>query len=219
MARQVLLIGLGRFGNALARTLGEREVEVLGVDRSPERVRAAASFVTEAVCLDATDAQALAAASPATRDLCICAIGDESIEASILCTALLREMGAKRVIARASQELQARILRRVGAHEVVNPLRDFGERYASRLLHDHVLGELPLGKDLAVTELMAPAHAWGRSLAELALPRRHGLTVVALRREGTNDVELPQPEAIVQRGDILVVVSRRAAISSFMEGD
>src|SRR5690606_15392847 len=97
----------------------------------------------------------------------VCAIGDEASEGSIICVALLKQMGVKRLIGRASNDLHARILRLVGADMVVNPERDFGERFANLLMHDRVLGELPLGADLVLTELEVPKAFIGRNLIEL----------------------------------------------------
>ena len=96
MRKQVIVIGLGQFGLALGRSLHERGVEVLAIDSSLELVEAAAPFVTEAVCFDATDEKALMRAAPGDRDVCVVAIGDHSRDASIVCTALLKQLGAKR---------------------------------------------------------------------------------------------------------------------------
>jgi len=216
MAKQALVVGLGRFGMSLARALVERGAEVLAVDSRPEIVRAASEFVAEAACFDATDPEALARTAPARRDLCVCAIGDDSTESSILVTAMLREAGAPRVVARASGELQARILRRVGAHEVVNPLLDYASRFAARLVHEEILGELPLGRDLLITEMRPPATLHGRTLAEAALPQQHEILVVAIRRAAA-EVRLPQPTDVVTPDDVLIVVSRRGAVARFME--
>jgi len=114
MKKQAIVIGLGQFGMALARTLTERGVEVLAVDTSEERVRLAASFVTEAACFDGTDEAALTRAAPDRREVCVCAIGDDARDASIICTALLRQMGAKKIVARANTDVHMRILRLVG---------------------------------------------------------------------------------------------------------
>jgi trk system potassium uptake protein TrkA len=180
-------------------------------------VRVASSFVAQAVCFDATDTEALAGTAPERRDVCVCAIGDEAREASIICTALLRQMGARRVIARANDDLHARILSLVGAHQVVNPERDFGERFASQIMHEGVIGELPLGKGLLVTELQPPRSFLGRTLAELQLPRRHGVTVVAIRRAGAAAVLTPEPHTSIEQDDVLVVVAREGAVSQLMD--
>jgi len=217
MPKQALVVGLGRFGMAVARALAERDVEVLAVDNNERRVQDAAQFVADAVCFDATDEESLARTSPGRRDLCVCAMGDDSSEAAILCTALLRQMGARRIVARASGELRARILRLVGAHEVVNPLREFGERYTMRLLYRDVLGELPLGETLLITEVRLPDSMNGKTLAELALPQRHGITVVAVRSSDERGVRLPAPGDVVDEDDVLIVVSKRGAVAKLME--
>jgi len=216
MAKQALVIGLGRFGMAVVRALSRRGVEVLAVDADEQRVQRAADVVAEAVVLDATDTAALARLSPERRDVCVCAIGDRSTENAILCTALLREAGAQRIIARASDELQARILRRIGAHEVVNPLHEFGERFAVHLMYHGVMAELPLGDGLLITELHPPASMLGQPLKDLQLRRRHEINVVALRR-ADGRVRFPHPDDVVQEGDVLVVVSGSEAVTNLFE--
>jgi trk system potassium uptake protein TrkA len=202
---------------ALARSLTERGVEVLALDESEERVRTAAAFVSSAVALDASDEAALARTAPERRDLAVCAIGDEAREASIICTALLRQMGSPRVVARATDAVHERILRLVGAHEVVNPERAFGERLATRLLYSGVIDEVPLGQDLVITELQAPPAFVGRTLVELALPKRHRLTVVALRRPGERGISLPSPTAKLAPDDVLVVVAPVGAVADLLD--
>jgi trk system potassium uptake protein TrkA len=202
---------------SVARTLAERGVEVLAVDIQEDRVRVAASFVAEAACFDATDTEALARTSPDRREVCVCAIGDEAKEASIICTALLRQMGAKRIIARSNDDIHARILKLVGAHQVVNPEQEFGERFASQILHESILGELPLGEDLLITEFQPPAAFVGHTLADLQLPRRFGVTAVAIRRARRSVVILPNPHEPLEADDVLVVVAKEGAVATLME--
>lgn len=217
MRKQVIVIGLGQFGMALARALAERKIEVLAVDRDESRVRTASVFVDEAVTFDASEAAALERTAPERRDVAVCAIGDESRESSIICTALLRQMGAPRVVARANDEVHARILHLVGAHEVVNPETEYGERLANHLVYREVLAELPFGDDLVITELEAPESIVDRTLTELALPRRFGIQVVAIRRQGQRAVTLPEPNETVRAGDKLVVVSREGSVNRLLE--
>ncbi len=217
MTTQIMVIGLGQFGVSLARTLAERRVEVLAVDSRQDRVQSIANIVSEAVCLDAMDEQSLARTAPERRDVCVVTIGLESREASIIVTALLRQMGAKRIVARAADELHERILRLVGAHEIVNPERAFGERLATKLVFSGVIEELPLGDDLVITEFRPPAAAVGRTLIALALPRKHEITVVAVRRAGADSarVMLPNPNEPLKADDILVVVAPPGAVARF----
>lgn len=217
MRRQIVVVGLGQFGMALARSLAEKGVEVLAVDMKEDNVRAAAPVVAEAVAFDATDEQALARISPERRDVCVVAIGDESRESSIICTALLRQMGAPRVVARATDPLHERILRLVGANEVVNPEQAFGDRFATRLLYSGIIEEIPLGADLTISEVEAPPSFVGRTLVELSLPARHGVTVVAIRKKEAGDVVLPRPESRLAAGDILVLVAKRDSVVKLAE--
>ncbi|MBL8783356.1 MAG: TrkA family potassium uptake protein [Deltaproteobacteria bacterium] len=217
MRKQVIVIGLGQFGMALSRTLSERGVEVLAVDVNEERVRLASAFVVEAACFDATDEQALMRAAPERREVCVNAIGDDAKDASIICTALLRQMGAPYIVGRASDDLHARILRLVGAHHVVNPEREFGERFASRIVHQGIIAEMPLGEDLVITELTAPSVFVGRSLDKLELPRRFGLQVVAIRRGGSANVLIPEPKETLVADDVLVIVSKQGAVGRLLE--
>lgn len=217
MGHQAMVIGLGQFGMSVAQTMADQDVEVLAVDMREDRVRAAAAFVVEAACFDATDTEALARTSPERRDVCLCTIGDEDKEASIICTALLRQFGAPRVISRANDDVHARILTLVGAHQVVNPQREFGERFASQILHRGIRGEMLLGEDLLLTEVEAPPAFSGRSLSELELPRRFGVTVVAVRHAGRGAVFTPDPRQPLARGDVLVLVARPGAVARMMD--
>lgn len=211
-----MVIGLGQFGMALAQALAEREVEVLALDARREPVDVASAFATSAIQLDATDEDALRRTSPERRDLCVCAIGDENREGSIMCTALLRQLGARHIIARATDATHERILRLVGAHDVVNPERAFGERLATKLLYSAVLDEVPIGGDLVLTELRPPPAFVSRTLSELALPRRYEINVVAVRREGDKGVSAPSPSTPLRETDILIVVSPPQAVAKLL---
>lgn len=220
--QQALVIGLGQFGMALTEALIRNGLEVVAIDERADRVQRAAPLAAEVARIDATNEPLLARLSPHTRDLCIVAIGDEAREASIIVTALLRQMGAPRIIARATNPIHERILGLVGAHEVVNPERNYGERLATRLAYRSAADILQIGSDLIVTELDAPAKIVGRSLRELALPRRFQVNIIAMRRAGSSGQSrliLPSAEEVVRPGDILVMVSSPAAARLFATQD
>lgn len=216
MRKQAIVVGLGQFGMALAQSLAARGVDVMAIDSKEERVRTAATFTADAICFDATDEVALSQTSPQRRDVCVCAIGDEARESSIIVTALLRQMGARLVVARATDPLHERILRLVGAHQVVNPERAFGERLSTRLLHTGVIDEVSLGDDLLITEFEVPASCVGKDLATLALPRKWEITVIAVRRKDSQAVSLPDPKEELETGDILIVVACAGAVDKFL---
>jgi len=220
MRRQVMVIGLGQFGMALAEALSHRGVDVLAVDSDPRLVQEASTFVAQAAAFDATDEDALARTEPTTRDVAVCAIGPVAREASILVTALLRQMGARRIIARAADDLHERILKLVGAHETVNPERAYGERLASRLAFSGLVDEVALGEDLMITEVRIPPVFVGRNLVELTLPKRFNVTLIAVRHateEGRGDLRLPSPREALSDGDILVLVGRPGAVTEMLE--
>lgn len=215
--QQAIVIGLGQFGTSVARTLAARGVEVLAVDSVEARVQTISDQVAEAMCFDATDLEALQQTSPDQRDVCLCAIGDDAKEASIICTALLRQSGARRVIARANDDVHARILRLVGAHQIVNPERAFGERFASQIVHEGVKGEMLLGEGVLLSEVETPKSFVSRSLSELRLPNRFGVTVVAIRKRDTGAVLLPDAESVLEPEDVIVLVAREGAVARMME--
>ncbi len=218
MSQQILIIGLGQFGMSLAKTLSERGAEVLAVDIRRQLVEEAANFVTEALIVNGADETALAKLEPGKRDIAVCAIGEEAKESSIICTALLRQMGAPLVIARSNDQLHYRILQLVGAHQIVRPEQEFGERFANRLLYKDVIVETGLGEDLHLTELAVQPDMVGKNLVELALPKRFGALVVGIRKQKDGVVVRPSPHEPLQEGDNLIVVSDQAAIPRLIEG-
>ncbi len=218
MSQQILIIGLGHFGMSLARTLSERDAEVLAVDINKNLVEEAADFVTEAIVIDATDEAELAGLEPGKRDSAVCAIGDDSKEASIICTVLLRQMGAPLVISRANDKMHQRILKLVGAHQVVNPEDEFGKRFANRLLYRHVIADTNLGEDLHLTEICIQPSMVGKTLIDLALPKRFGIMVAGIRRGPQGKIHQPLPKEPLQEGDNLIIVSNESAISKLIKG-
>lgn len=218
MSEQIFIIGLGQFGMSLARTLSEKGAEVLAVDTHKNLVEEASIFVTEALVMDATDETELARLQPGKRDASVCAIGDDSKEASIICTALLRQMGAPLIVARANDKMHQRILQLVGAHQIINPEQEFGKRFANRLLYRHVIADRSLGDDLLLTEICVQPSMVGKNLVELALPKRFGVMVAAIRRGESKRILQPSPIEPLQKDDNLIIVSNEAAIPKFIKG-
>ena len=218
MIQQILIIGLGQFGMSLARTLSQKGAEVLAVDLQKNLVQEASVFVTEALAMDATDEVELARLHPEKRDAVVCAIGDDSKEQSIICTALLRQMGAPFIVARANDKMHQRILHLVGAHKIVNPEQEFGMRFANRLLYRHVIADTAIGEDLNLTEIRIQPSMVGKNLIELALPKRFGILVAAIRRGSPDRIIQPSPHDPLQAEDNLMIVCNEAAISKFIKG-
>ena len=218
MTQQILIIGLGQFGMSLAKTLTEKGAEVLAVDTNKSLVEEASGFVTQSMIINATDENELAMLEPGKRDAAVCAIGDDSREASIICTALLRQMGAPLVISRASDTMHQRILRLVGAHQIVNPEQEFGKRFANRILYSNVIVDTNLGDYLHLTEISTQPSMVGRSLVELALPSRFGVMVAGIRKAGDGRVVQPSPQEPLRADDNLIIVSNEESISRLVKG-
>ena len=217
MLKQVLVIGLGQFGMSVAESLKEKNIEVLAIDRNKELIDIAACLGIEAVQLDATDEIALGQIIPEKLELAICTIGNESKESSIICTALLRQFGISRIVARSCNDIHSRILKLVGAHLVVNPEKEFGQRLSSRLIYSKVVSEMPLGNNLNITELKLPEKFIGSTLTDLALPKKFEITVIAVRNTEENDILLPDPKKALVKEENLIVISKADAISKIMK--
>jgi len=162
--------------------------------------------------LDATNEESLQSLAPHHREVCVCALGESSREGSIMVTAMLRQLDAPHIVSRAADSLHARVLHMVGAHEVVRPEHDYGERLAMRLVWNRVLRVFPLGGELVLTEMVAPEPFWGRTLAELNLLQAYQVVVAAVRPDdGTPDTTVvPNPTVPLRRGDVLLLVSSKA---------
>ena len=213
--KQVAVIGLGRFGSSVARTLAESGCEVLAVDVDEVRVKAIADEVTDAVRANALEEEALRALGLRNFEVVVVAIGHE-VEASILVTVLLKEMGISKVVAKAQDELHGRVLQKVGADVVVFPERDMGVRLAHTLISRNVIDEIQLSTDYSILEMVAPHRFLGRSLKELELRQRFGLTILAIRREDRIIVS-PDAEQTLEEGDILVALGQPEKLEGLNE--
>lgn len=210
---EYVVFGLGRFGSQVARHLTRFGHSVLAVDRQQELVEAMASEVDAALCLDATDEQALAELQVGRIGCAVVAFGADSNEASILTTALLRQAGVARIVVRSTTALQARVLRAIGADEVINPEEAMGERLARRLALPNVLEQFDLGPGTRLAEIDVP-EAWaGRSIRELDVRRKLRLTVLVVRR-GDTIIEQGLGDLPLQSGDVIVVLGSDAAIGN-----
>ena len=210
-----LVIGLGRFGTSLACALAESGHDVLGVDTNPSVVQNLASRLTHVVALDATCEEALASLGVGNFDATIVASGS-NFEASILITLLLKRLGARHVVAKATTEQQADVLSRVGADQVVQPERDAGVHLAHQLISPNVLDYLTLGPGMSVAEVRAPDWMAGKTLAELDVRRRHKVTILLIKN-GCRFLISPDPHDHVNAGDTLVVVGRDEDIARLRE--
>jgi trk system potassium uptake protein TrkA len=204
--QQVMVIGLGRFGSAVARELERLGHEVLAIDRSEQRVNDIAPDVTHALQLDASDEEALRSAGAAEFSTGIVAISTDA-EPSIFAVMVLKRLGVTNVIAKAGSVLHGEILARVGADRVVFPERETGLRLAHSFNVPNVIDYLDVAPSFGIEKIRPPKAFIGRSLGELDLKARLGLTPIALRR-GAQVFVNPAREERVAEGDELILIGR-----------
>ena len=196
MSRTFAVIGLGRFGQRLAQSLAQTDADVIAIDREAKPVEAIRDAVTLAVRLDSTDEEALRAQGVHQVDVAIVGIGDE-FESEALTVAILKEFGIKRIIARAENEVQARILTRIGADETVSPERESALRWAHRLMLPSLKQYVDLGQGHSIIYLPAPASFHQKTLRELDMRNTFGVNLIAIERvvgpdgKPMNDADLP----------------------------
>lgn len=208
---QFLVLGLGRFGASLARSLCTMGYEVMAVDSDADLVQEAAPFVTQAVQTDATDEEALQALGVQNYDVAVVAIGN--VRDSILVTVLCKEAGIGQVVAKATDDLHAKVLRKVGADRVVFPERDMGMRVAKSLVTPNILDMVALADGYQIAEILLPDAWQGRTLMDVNVRRNYGLSVLAIQRGGSV-IAAPGAEAVVTAGDVLLVMGQQASIAS-----
>ncbi len=184
--RTFVVIGLGRFGTAMATTLMELGQEVIGIDNSEGRVADLADTLSQTVVLDAVDERALKAAGVQDADVAVVSIG-ENIESSVLIVMQLAEFGIREIIAKAATPLHGKILQKLGVTRVVYPEHDMAVRVARSLLVPNVLDYIELSRDYSIVEVSCPKSFVGKTLRELELRPRFGLTLIAIQRGADDD--------------------------------
>lgn len=216
LVKQFIVIGLGRFGSSVALTLYNMGHDVLVMDKNEDLVQELASSVTHAVQADATDEAVLRSLGIRNFDVAVIAIGND-IEASILATSLIKGLGVKKVVAKAQNDLHGRILEKVGADRIIYPEREMGVRLAKYLSGTNILDYIELSPDFSILEVQAAAKLSGKSLRELNLRARYGITVVAIRHGDEIKVS-PDADDTISKGDILVVVGATTALERWEAG-
>lgn len=224
--KQFAVIGLGRFGSTVAKTLMSKGAEVIGIDRNKKRVDAIKDDVSTAIQIEAMDEESLRQCGLEKVDAAIVCMGLD-VEESILATAILKKIGIRKVVARASTSLHADILKMVGASEIVFPETDIGEKVAIKLVSPGLEEFVELGEDLSLAEIEVKTDALaGRSLKDLGLFGRYKVRPIIIKRkvkyEKEGEVveeeirELPGPDYVVSAGDTLLVLGETKDVEAFV---
>ncbi|MBM4760694.1 TrkA family potassium uptake protein [Bacillus sp. B15-48] len=214
MKKQYAVVGMGRFGSSVAVTLFKEGNEVCVIDKSTEKIDHYKNAVSYAVIGDSTDEETMKEVGIRNFDTVIVAIGDD-IQASILTVLLLKEMGVKKVVAKAINKSHGQVLHKVGADKVVFPERDMGERVAHQLMAaPNVLNFIELADDYSIEEMQVPKSMEGKNLRELDLRAKFNVTVVAIKEKNRINIA-PDPEEALEMDDILLVIGENKDLEKF----
>lgn len=204
--KQFIVIGLGRFGTSVAKTLYQLGHDVLAVDVNEERVHDIAESVTHSLQTDVTDEENLRSLGINNFDVAVIGIGVD-MQDSIMITLLVKEIGVKYVIAKANSDLHAKILYKIGADKVVFPERDTGVRVAHDIVGTNILDYIELSSEYSLAEIMATREWYDKTLGELNMRAKYGINVVAIKRQDDIDIA-PSSEYKIIKGDIIVAIGK-----------
>ncbi|MBQ4817223.1 TrkA family potassium uptake protein [Bacillus pumilus] len=213
MKKEYAVIGLGRFGGSICKALSEEGLEVMAMDMNEDRVNEYAKIASHAVIGDSTDENVLKNLGIRNFDHVIVAIG-ENIQASILTTIMLKELGVKMVTVKAQNDYHEKVLNKIGADRVVHPERDMGRRIAHKIISNNVLDYLELSDEYSLIEIVANSRLAGHSLLDLDIRARYGINIVAIKR-GKEVIVSPLADEMIQKEDILIVIGAVADIGRF----
>lgn len=213
MRKNFAVIGLGRFGGSICRTLSDEGFEVLAIDKNEERVNSYAMIASHAAVGDTTDEAVLKSLGIRNFDHVIVAIGDD-IQSSILTTLILKELGVNHITVKAQNDYHEKVLVKIGADKVVHPERDMGRRIAHNMASSSVLDYLELSDEHSIVEIVANSKISGNTIIDLDIRKKYGLNIVAIKR-GMDIIVSPKANEDILVNDVLIVIGTDDDIDRF----
>lgn len=215
MKREFAVIGLGRFGGSICRELSAEGMDVLAIDNDEDRINEFKDIAAHAVIADTTDEKVLKELGMRNIDHVIVAIG-EDIQASILTTLMLKELGIKKITVKAQNDYHEKVLIKIGADQVVHPERDMGKRIAHSIISTNILDYLELSDAHSIVEVKAGKKMHGKTLVDLDIRAKYGCNVVAIKRADDKGINVsPEPDLKIDMEDILIVIGADKDLSIF----
>jgi trk system potassium uptake protein len=211
--KQIAVLGLGRFGGSLVKEFHEIGIETLAVDKNIDLVNEYSSYATYAIQANTLDENTLKQLGIRNFDLVVVSFGD-SIEASILTTLHLKEIGVKQVWAKAQNDYHHKVLEKVGADRIIHPERDMAKRVAHYVASEKIIDFIELSKEHSIVEIVASEKLAGKTLVQLDIRAKYGCSVVGIQR-GEEVKVAPLAEVRIQKGDILIVIGHNSNLSHF----
>ncbi|MFC1668042.1 potassium channel family protein [Chlamydiota bacterium] len=216
--RNFAVIGLGRFGYSVTRTLSENGAYVLAIDKDLDKVQEVRDIATQAVQLNALDEKSLKAIGFSEIDVAIVSIGTD-MESSILITLTLKQLGVEEVIAKALNDIHAKVLEKVGASRIVFPEREMGHRLVMNLISPNFIEYINLSKEYSIIEISPPEKIVGSSIREAQIRSRYHVDIIALRTINEDNKEqleiVPEPDYVITSSDTLIIIGRREFLEKF----
>lgn len=213
MGKQFAVFGLGSFGKSVALTLQSFGCDVIAVDNCYEKIQDIADSVSYAMCGDVTEPEFMKTIGARNLDGAVIAVS-ENLEAAIMATMISKEMGISYVLVKAMDELQGKILEKVGADSIVYPEIDMGERVAKKLISTEFIDWIELSPDYSLTEKLLPKQWEGKSLAELRVREKYGINVIGILKEDKMDMAL-DPSKPLQPDDMLFIIGENSDLERF----
>lgn len=213
--KSILVIGLGRFGRHMAKKFSEQNNDVMAIDINEERINNVLSVVTNALIGDATNEQFMETIGVRDFDLCVVAIGD-NFQSSLETTALLKDLGAKFVLARASRDVHAKFLLRNGADDVIYPEKETAERLAVKYGSDNIFNYIELNDEYSIYEIAVPSSWLNKSILKVNVRSKYGISILATK-QGNNIFPLPKPEHVFTDSESLMILGKNEDVSRFIK--
>ena len=212
--KQYLVIGCGRFGSSVAKKMCQLGNEVVVIDKDEDSINNIAELVTHTAIVDVTEERDLKSIGLGNFDVVIVAISSD-IRASIMATVMAKEMGVPKIVCKAKDELQAKVLYKIGADKVVFPERDMGIRLAYNLASENILDQINLDPEYSIMEIVTPQNWVGKTIIELNLRAKYDITVLAVKTQSGLKV-MPSPNYKMQEKNILIIIGNTDKISDII---
>lgn len=213
--KSILVIGLGRFGRHMAKKFSEQNNDVMAIDINEERINNVLSVVTNALIGDATNEQFMETIGVRDFDLCVVAIGD-NFQSSLETTALLKDLGAKFVLARASRDVHAKFLLRNGADDVIYTEKETAERLAVKYGSDNIFNYIELNDEYSIYEIAVPSSWLNKSILKVNVRSKYGISILATK-QGNNIYPLPKPEHVFTDSESLMILGKNEDVFRFIK--
>lgn len=205
-SNQIIVIGLGRFGMAVAKALAKYDCDVLAIDKSSSLVDEVAPYVTHAATVNAIEKESLIELGINNFDTAIIGIGDD-LESSIMIALVLKELEVPYIIAKSRDEMHTRLLTMIGVDKVIQPERDMATRVVEGLMHKNLVERMEFSKDYSIVELK-PHEAWkGKKLSELALRAKYSINIICVKKDSTGETLFPKADYVIGDNDNLMVIA------------